>query len=159
MTSLTETIAMMHSVNLVHGDLSLSNVLALQGDLSHLRDEVYLIDLDDAFLDDGEAVLPAVWRKSKGAYDPYSVACGQVSKETDVFVLGLWIVAFMQSRFHSPDIMATRRAGDVAGRLKSLNSMLPGLVDAALGPLGSRPSAVDLYKAVRSGAGKIGALG
>lgn len=152
LTSLAETVALMHTVNLVHGDLSLSNVLALQKDETHLRDEIYLIDLDDAFLDDGHAELSSAVRKSRSTYDPYSLRAGQLSKATDVFVVALWAVAFMQYRFDPPEEIAKRIPEAALQRMAKADLLLPAVVSAALGPIRSRPTMLELYKAVRKAA-------
>lgn len=152
LTSLAETVALMHSVNLVHGDLSLSNVLALQKDETHSRDVIYLIDIDDAFLDDGMTPCSTTVRKSRLTYDPFSVRAEQVSKATDVFVVALWAVAFMQYQFVTPETIAQSVPPAAMARLKTASKELPDVIQSALGPIGSRPTAFELYQAIRAGA-------
>jgi len=158
LASLAETVALMHSVNMVHGDLSYTNVLALQKSDTHLDDHVYLIDVDEAFLDDGCENRLTVVRKSRNTYDPYSVEARRVSKETDVFVVALWAVAFMQHKFEAPEKIAQGVPSEATSRLSEANPSLPSVVEAALGPIGSRPVIMDLYKGIRKGAKSIGAV-
>lgn len=157
LASLAETVALVHSVNLVHGDLSLSNVLAMQRNETHREDDVYLIDIDDAFLDDGTTPTTSVVRKSRFAYDPYSVRANQVSKVTDVFVVALWTVAFMQYKFDNPELLARRVPPIAISRLKVASKHLPEVIQASLGPVYSRPTMLELYKAIRTGAQSMGA--
>lgn len=155
--SLAETVALMHSANLVHGDLSLSNVLAMQRNDTHRDDDVYLIDLDDAFYDNGRTSTTSVSRRSPLTYDPYSVSAQQVSRETDVFLVALWTVAFMQYKFDKPELVAQRVPAPALARLMAANTALPDVVQSALGPILSRPTALDLYKAIWIGARNMGA--
>jgi len=155
--SLAETVALMHSANLVHGDLSLSNVLAMQRNDTHRDDDVYLIDLDDAFYDNGRTSTTSVSRRSPLTYDPYSVSAQQVSRETDVFLVALWTVAFMQYKFDKPELVAQRVPAPALARLMAANTDLPDVVQSALGPILSRPTALDLYKAIWIGARNMGA--
>lgn len=158
LTSLAETVALMHSGNLVHGDLSMSNVLALQNGRTHLRDEAYLIDVDDAFLDDGTVQRSSAVRKSRLTYDPFSVSEGQVSKATDVFVVALWAVAYMQYKFSAPELVARDIPMVARMRLQATHTDLPDLIRSALGPIDSRPTMVDLYLGLRAGAKRVGAV-
>jgi len=99
-----------------------------------------------------------VVRKSRNTYDPYSVEARRVSKETDVFVVALWAVAFMQHKFEAPEKIAQGVPSEATSRLSEANPSLPSVVEAALGPIGSRPVIMDLYKGIRKGAKSIGAV-
>lgn len=158
LNSLAETVALMHSANLVHGDLSLTNVLAQQKDEAHLNDSVYLIDIDDAFLSDGKLRGHSVVRKSRYTYDPYSFHEQQVSKETDVFVVALWVVAFMQYKFDIPEVVAQNIPPSAITRLRKADKKLLDVVKASLGSMESRPTMLDLYLAIRQAAQKMGGL-
>lgn len=144
---LTRTLTTMHSADLVHGDLSLKNVLVRQRESSGLRDHIYLIDMDDALIDLGRG-SPAV-RKSVPMYDPDSVAVGRTGKGTDVFVAALWVVAFICRRARDaaqlkgnlpPDaeMFLTRHGGAYAG----------SVLRSSLGPIAGRPSMGELYYVV-----------
>jgi len=144
---LTRTLTTMHSAGLVHGDLSLKNVLVRQRDSSGLRDQVYLIDMDDALLDRGRG-SPVV-RKSVPMYDPESVAAGLTGKGTDVFVASLWVVAFICRRARD----AAQLAGNVPQDAQTFLTRHGGayadyVVRRSLGPLGGRPGMDELHYVV-----------
>ena len=155
--SLAETVALMHSANLVHGDLSLNNVLAQSLGDSHARDHVYLIDIDDAFLDSSSDALPTVVRQSRLAFDPYSLAVERVSKQTDVFVVALWVVALMQYKFTNPEAVAREVPQTALTRLRRVDPKAAEIVRKALSPISSRPTMIELYFAIREAARKVGA--
>ena len=89
-------LACMHSAGLVHGDLSTTNVLVRQSDLTGMNDQVYLIDLDEAFAT-GDHAVHAV-RQSAYLKDPYSAEAGYIDKHTDVFLLALWFASCLQRK-------------------------------------------------------------
>lgn len=157
MHSLAETVAMMHSANLVHGDLSLSNVLVQSRSADGHEDAVYLIDLDDAILDaPGAPVLSRV-RRSRPMYDPDSVAARLVNKRTDVFVVALWVVALTRMRVESPSAPGFGQGVDEAMRsVRRYDRRSAETIKRALGDMSQRPSSEDLYDAVRRIARTLG---
>jgi hypothetical protein len=153
LTSLAETVALMHSANLVHGDLSHRNVLARQVDDSHMKDEVYLIDIDDAFLDDGVPIRDG--RYTFPMFDPWSRPWSEefrlTSKATDVFVVALWTVGMVQRDYADPISVAKNGVPDIAlEKMNAMNPELARLVTAALGPIEGRPTMLDLYRVIHN---------
>lgn len=157
--SLAETVALMHTANLAHGDLSLNNVLVQCFEGDYTRDHVYLIDIDDAFLHDSSRIRPATAvRKSRSTFDPYSVEIRRVSKKTDVFVVALWVVAFMQGEFSNPAAVAREVPSIALTRLRRIDDEVARIVTKSLSAPDSRPPMVDFYLAIREAARKVGAV-
>ena len=148
LVSLAETLACMHSSGLVHGDLSLNNVLCKRAQNEDLS--VYLIDCTDGFIIGPKRSSYQVIRKSDRMYDPFSSAKHQISAETDVFVLAWWIVSVLGGASTDPGSEQNRSAGIQRIRGK-VPSEVMALVKQSLGPLGSRPNAVDVLRPLNNG--------
>lgn len=141
---LTRSLAAIHSTDLIHGDLSLKNVLVRQRDVNGLHDLVYLIDMDDALIDQGRGV-PVV-RKSAPMYDPYSIETGRTSKATDVYVAALWVVAFITRRARdATQLKGTLPIDAQEFLLRYGGAWAAELVRKSLGPPSGRPSMAELH--------------
>lgn len=150
--SLVETVYCMHEMNLIHGDLSMANVLA-DGE-----DEVYLIDASDCLIEFDNTPIRGIHRESGPLWDPYISKHG-LSKRTDVFVLAWWIVCLFQGRITKAyEGCASELRHDTAARFESLSPGLPDLLRRALGITPQRPSLRSLYPAVLTAARRVGAV-
>jgi hypothetical protein len=148
--SLAETVAMMHSANLVHGDLSLSNVLVQSRSAEGLTDDVYLIDVDDAILDAPDSPAPARVRQSRSMYDPASIEARRIDKRTDVFVVALWTIAFVRGHIDPPFSRAFGPGVDHAvAEIARIDRACAEIVARALGDIARRPAAEEMYDAIR----------
>lgn len=143
MYRLVETMTVLHAGGLIHGDLSMDNVLgSKEGDALG----VYLIDFTDGFMDDGHRSIIEVRRNYK-FYDPFSVRDGRISTATDIFVTCWWLACLAMGEVRPPSISGGLPT-PARGALAKVDRDLSALVAQALGEPGKRPDMRTIYSAI-----------
>ncbi len=143
LATFAEVLASMHAAGLVHGDLDDRNVLCKRTDSDDYPLTAYLRNCTDAYIVDDEHPAITVTRQRIAAIkDPYSEEAGEVRAATDVHLLARWVL-----RLFGGGLSVAGSKRDPLEQLvdcaDALGPRVSDLVRVALGPIDSRPGALD----------------